>query len=74
VPPGAVEEVLGADEVVEELGPVEPPLVKVELMGPTLMSEKMTLALGYLASTVAGSLPVVGQVPRLLPGVVEPVG
>lgn len=44
------------------------PLSKVELMGPNLMLENLTLLLGTLASTSAGTPEVVGQLPRSAPG------
>lgn len=48
--------------------PVPLPAPKVELMGPTLMFEKTTYALGLAASTAAGTPEEVEQFPRAIPG------
>lgn len=62
---GLAVEVTGLTELegLEGVVPEEPPL-KVEPMGPNLMLEKMTLELGALASTSAGTPEVVGHSPR----------
>jgi len=56
-----------------EDGLVDPELpdgaVKVLLMAPTLIFEKMTLEAAFWASTVAGTPESVAQVPRATPGV-----
>lgn len=67
VVPEEVVEVTGGTEVLpEETGGVLPPYV--EPIGPYLMFENVTDALGWFATTSSGSPVVVAQAPRETPG------